>query len=106
MTTWLELMKPIKSLTWQDLCKYAVARGASKIFEYGKDGFEFDHINFFENGTVEVVAPGPYENYSVFLGDDDSMPMSYEDMQTLFNILAKQRQKYERWEAARYANKS
>ena len=100
MTTWLELMKPIKSLEWKDVCKYAVDNGASKIFEYGKDGFRFDYkINFFENGTVEVIAPGPDDNYSAFLGIDDEMPMSYEDMLTLFDILVRQKQKYEKWKA-------
>lgn len=99
MTTWLELMKPIKSLSWQDVCKYAVDNGAAKIFEYGKDGFEFGHMNFFENGTVEVIAPGPYDNYSVFLGHPNEMPMSYEDMLTLFDILVRQKQKYEKWKA-------
>ena len=97
MTTWLELMRPIKSLEWKDVCKYAVENGASKIFEYGKDGFEFGHVNFFENGTVETVAPGPYENYSTFLGIADEMPMSYEDMLTLFDILVRQKQKYKKW---------
>lgn len=99
MTTWLELMKPIKSLEWKDVCKYAVENGASKIFEYGEDGFEFGHINFFESGTVEVIAPGPEDNYSAFLGAEKEMPMSYEDMLMLVDILVRQKQKYEKWKA-------
>ena len=99
MTTWLKLMKPIKSLSWQDVCKYTVEHGATKIIEDGHDGFELGSIEFYENGTVEAIAPGPDENYSAFLGVADEMPMSYEDMLALFDILVRQKQKREKWKS-------
>jgi len=66
-------------LTWEELEKYAMSNGASKITEYGELGFKFGLVHFFQNGTVEVIAPGPDENHSAYLGDFEC-PMSYEDM--------------------------
>lgn len=98
MTTWLKLIKPIKSLEWQDVCKYAVENGATRVVEYGEANFTFDCVNFYKNGTVEVITPGPDDNYSAFFGAADVMPMSYEDMLALFDILVRQKQKFEKWQ--------
>ena len=79
-------------MTWEELEKYAISNGAYKIKEYGNLGFEFDLVHFFQNGTVEVIAPGPVENYSAYLGDFEC-PMSYEDMKTIMEILIRQHNK-------------
>ncbi len=79
-------------MTWEELEKYAMDNGASKITEYGKSGIEIGLVHFFKNGVVEIIAPGPDENYSTYLGDYE-YPMSYEDMKTILEILIKQEKK-------------
>ena len=79
-------------MTWEELEKYAISNGAYKIIEYGNLGFEIGLVHFFQNGTVEFIAPGPDENYSNYLGDSE-YPMDYEDMKIIMEILIKQEKK-------------
>lgn len=73
-------------MTWEELEKYAMDNGASKIYVNGYFGFQFNTVRFFQDGPVEAIALGPDDDYTAYLGN-----FEYQDMKTILELLIKTR---------------